>query len=80
MCVCGVVNSQRLGRASTLEWIVSAQSAYRVLPRSRPPGAAIRTVATVPQPSAPTPGPSLEVVLRGRRATFSARLLVEAPI
>ena len=60
--------------------IVSAHSAYRVLPRSRPPGAAIRTVATVPQPSAPTPGPSLEVVLRGRRATFSARLLVEAPI
>ena len=36
----------------------SARGGYRVTPLERPAGSAVRLVATRPQPSAPTPGPT----------------------
>jgi hypothetical protein len=57
--------------------IVSEHSGYRVTPLARPAGAAVRLIPTRPQPSAPNPGPTLEVTLpRARHARFAARIAV----
>ncbi|HKE81027.1 MAG TPA: hypothetical protein VKB54_17040 [Solirubrobacteraceae bacterium] len=70
---------QRLGRApialsriAYLE-VQSAGSGYRVTPLTRARGAAVRLVATKPQPSAPAPGPTAAVSL-GHSASFAARI------
>jgi hypothetical protein len=57
----------------------SDDTGYRVLPLRRPSGATVRIVRSGPQPSAPNPGPTLEVALpRGARG-FAARLTPGAP-
>jgi hypothetical protein len=57
----------------------SVDTGYRVLPLRRPSGATVRIVRSGPQPSAPHPGPTLEIALpRGARG-FAARLTPDAP-
>ena len=57
----------------------SDDTGYRVLPLRRPSGATVRIVRSGPQPSAPHPGPTLEIALpRGERG-FAARLTPRAP-
>ena len=55
----------------------SARGGYRVTPLERPAGSAVRLVATRPQPSAPTPGPTAAVSLptaTGGHIGFAARI------
>jgi hypothetical protein len=78
---------RRIGRApvalSRIAWIEVAgpTGGYRVTPLHRPAGAVVRLVATCPQSSAPTPGPTVAVEIRraaGRGVAFGARLRVAA--
>jgi hypothetical protein len=59
--------------------IESRGGAYRVVPRSRPPGATARIVKPKRQASAPRPGPTLMIDLadgrRIRNAEFAARIV-----
>jgi hypothetical protein len=65
-----------LARVRSLH-VISARAGYRVLPLTR--RGTIRLLATTPQPSAPSPGPSLAVGL-GRAATFAARIVVDRQV
>jgi hypothetical protein len=47
---------------------------YTATPMSRPPGAVLLPVATVPQPTAPHPGPTLVIRLAARDATLAMRI------
>ena len=64
-------------RSHGVVWVrvASAGSGYRITPLRRPAWATVRTIATSPQPSAPDPGPTVEVGL-GRGQAFAARLTV----
>jgi hypothetical protein len=66
-----------LSRVASLH-VVSERSGYRVLPLSRPEGAAVRLVTVRPQAADPNPGPAVEVELqRGRHASFAARIVTD---
>ena len=57
--------------------VASRHASYLVVPRARPRGATVHLLRVRPQPSAPSPGPSLAVQLvrsgRSKSARFSAR-------
>jgi hypothetical protein len=60
--------------------VVSERSGYTVEPLLRPRGATVRLVATTPQSSAPSAGPTLAVGLgTATRTAFGARIDVDAP-
>ena len=56
--------------------MISSRGGYTVEPLVRPRGATLRVLATAPQSSAPSAGPTLAVAL-GRAMAFGARITVD---
>ena len=56
--------------------VISIRGGYTVEPLVRPRGATLRVLATAPQSSAPSAGPTLAVAL-GRGTSFAARITVD---
>jgi hypothetical protein len=69
-----------LARIARLEVASADGAGYTVTPLRRPAGATVRLVATTPQPSASTPGPTVAVRLPGAGAAraFAARVAITA--
>jgi hypothetical protein len=62
--------------------VISHRGGYTVQPLVRPRGATVRLVATAPQPSAPSAGPTLAVALglATSRAAFGTRITVDPAV